>query len=341
METNDIYILGIETSCDETSASIVKNGREVLSNIISSQIDIHKKFGGVVPEVASRNHILDIAPVVDEALLEANMKIEDISAIAVTYAPGLEGALLIGLSYAKALAYANNKPLIKAHHILGHICSNFLDNDIDCPFTALVVSGGHTNIIDVKSPTDYTVLGKTRDDAAGECFDKVARVLGLPYPGGPKIDELAKLGDENFINFPLVMLEKDSYDFSFSGLKSAVLNYVNSAKMKEEAFKTEDICASFQKAAISVLVQKTIRATKELGYDTIVMAGGVSANSYLRQKMQEACDENGFRLNVPKPVYCTDNGAMIAGYGYFKYLANDFSDMSLNAISNLQITENI
>ncbi len=341
MENKKIYILGIETSCDETSASVVENGRNVLSNIISSQIDIHKKFGGVVPEVASRNHILDIAPVVDEALNEANLSIDDISAIAVTYAPGLEGALLIGLSYAKALSFANNIPLIKAHHILGHICSNFLDNSLECPFTALVVSGGHTNIIDVKSPTDYSVLGKTRDDAAGECFDKVARVLGLSYPGGPKIDEMAKNGNENFVDFPKIMLEKDSYDFSFSGLKSAVLNYVNTAKMKELDFKIEDICASFQKAAISVLVEKTIRATKELGYSTVVMAGGVSANSYLREKMQIACNENGFKLNVPKPIYCTDNGAMIAGYAYFKYLKNDFSDMSLNAISNLQITENI
>ncbi len=342
MESKDVYILGIETSCDETSASIVKNGKVVISNIISSQIEIHKKFGGVVPEVASRNHVLDIAPVVDEALEKANMTIDEMSAIAVTYAPGLEGALLIGLSYAKALSYANNIPLIKAHHILGHICSNFLDNEeLEAPFTSLVVSGGHTNIIDVKSPTNYRVLGKTRDDAAGECFDKVARVLGLPYPGGPKIDELAKIGNENFIDFPLIMLEKDSYDFSFSGLKSAVLNYVNQAKMKGEEYKVEDICASFQKAAVSVLVKKTIRATKELGYDTIVMAGGVSANSYLRFEMKKACDENGFKLNVPKPVYCTDNGAMIASYAYYKYLENDFSDMSLNAVSNLPISENI
>lgn len=337
-DTNDIHILGIETSCDETSASVVKNGKIVLSNIISSQIDIHKKFGGVVPEVASRNHILDISTVVDEALEKANLSIDDIDAIGVTYAPGLEGALLIGVSYAKALAYANNIPLISAHHILGHICSNFLENEeLNAPFISLVVSGGHTNIINVNTPTDYEVMGKTRDDAAGECFDKVARVLGLTYPGGPKIDELAKQGDENFIDFPLIMLEKDSYDFSFSGLKSAVLNYVNTAKMKNEEFKVEDICASFQKACISVLVKKTIKATKDKNLDTIVLAGGVSANSYLRDRMKSACDENGIKLNIPKPVYCTDNGAMIASYAYFKYLDNDFSDMSLNAISSLTI----
>ncbi len=342
MENKDVYILGIETSCDETSASIVKNGKIVLSNIISSQIDIHKKFGGVVPEVASRNHILDISTVVDEALEEAGLTIDKIDAIGVTYAPGLEGALLIGLSYAKALSYANNIPLIKAHHILGHICSNFLENEeLNAPFIALVVSGGHTNIINVKTPTNYEVMGKTRDDAAGECFDKVARVLGLPYPGGPKVDELAKQGDENKIEFPLVMLEKDSYDFSFSGLKSAVLNYVNSCKMKEIEINTADVCASFQKSAITVLVKKTIRATKEKGLDTIVLAGGVSANSYLREKMQQECDKNNIKLNIPKPVYCTDNGAMIASYSYFKYLEKDFSDMSLNAVSNLQISENV
>ncbi len=338
-DKKDVLILGIETSCDETSASVVKNGKIVLSNIISSQIDIHKKFGGVVPEVASRNHILDISTVVDEALETANVSISDIDAIGVTYAPGLEGALLIGLSYSKALSYANNIPLIACHHILGHICSNFLENEeLNAPFLALVVSGGHTNIINVKSPTNYEVMGKTRDDAAGECFDKVARVLGLPYPGGPKIDEMAKLGDENKIEFPLIMLEKDSFDFSFSGLKSAVLNYVNSCKMKNIEFKTEDVCASFQKSAVGVLVKKSIRACLQEGLDTIVLAGGVSANSYLRLKMQEECDKNGIKLNIPKPVFCTDNGAMIASYAYFKYLDKDFSDMSLNAVSNLPIS---
>lgn len=343
MENNnnkDILILGIESSCDETACSVIKNGRVVLSNIISSQIEIHKKFGGVVPEVASRNHILAISTVVDEALGMANVTIDDIDAIGVTYAPGLEGALLVGLSYAKGLSYANKIPLIAVHHILGHICSNFLENDeLNAPFIALVVSGGHTNIINVKTPTNYEVIGKTRDDACGECFDKVARVLGLPYPGGPKIDELAKDGDESKYKFPLVMLEKDSYDFSFSGLKSAVLNFVNQSKMKEIDYKVEDVCASFQHSAIYVLVEKTIRATKEYGLDTIVLAGGVCANTKLRYEMQKRCDKEGIKLHIPKTVFCTDNGAMIGACAYYKYLEKDFADMSLNAKANLPIGE--
>lgn len=334
----DILILGIETSCDETSASVVKNGRVVLSNVISSQIDIHKKFGGVVPEVASRNHILDISAVIDEALANAEVDISDIDAIGVTYAPGLEGALLVGVSYAKALSFANNIPLIGVHHILGHIFSNFLENDeLETPFIALVVSGGHTNIINVKTPTSFDIIGKTRDDAVGECFDKVARVLNLPYPGGPKIDELSKLGDKDKYDFPLVMLEKDSYDFSFSGLKSSVLNFVNSCKMKNIDYKVEDVCASFQKSAIYVLVEKTIRACKEKDIHTVVLAGGVSANSYLREEMQKRCLLENIKLNIPKPVFCTDNGAMIAGYAYYKFLDNDFADMTLNARANLQV----
>lgn len=331
-ENKDILILGIETSCDETSAAVIKNGKIVLSNVISSQIDIHKKFGGVVPEVASRNHILQISSVVDDALNIANVSINDIDAIAVTNEPGLEGALLVGVSYAKALSFSNNIPLIGVHHILGHIFSNFLENDnLQMPFIALVVSGGHTNILKINSSNDYEVIGKTRDDAAGECFDKVARVLSLPYPGGPKIDELAKTGDEDMYDFPVIMLEKGSYDFSFSGLKSAVLNFHNSKKMKQEDIDIPSVCASFQKVAVKVLVDKTIMACKNYGINSIVMAGGVSANSKLRDEMTKRCEKEGISLNIPKPIFCTDNGAMIGAYGYYKYLDNSFSDMSLNA----------
>lgn len=337
---NNIYILGIETSCDETAASVILNGRKVLSNIISSQINIHKKFGGVVPEIASRNHIKVIAQVIDEALDIANIKIEDIDGIAVTYAPGLEGALLVGLNYAKSLAYAYDIRLIGVNHLEGHIYANFLENEeLKPPFLTLIVSGGHTNLVHVKDYGDYTILGSTKDDAIGEAYDKIARVLGLEYPGGPKIDKLAKSGNENAIDFPIVMLDKNSLDFSYSGLKSAVLNYINSCKMKNIDFKPEDVAASFQKAAISVLLKKSHLALSELDLDTLVLAGGVSANSYLRNEMEKMGNENNFKVVYPEPIFCTDNGAMIGSCGYYKYLMGKFDDIDLNGKANLKLGE--
>ncbi len=339
MKMNDkIIILGIETSCDETSASVILNGRKVLSNIISSQIEIHKKFGGVVPEVASRNHIKDVSYVVDKAIEEAGIQLEDLTAIAVTYAPGLEGALLVGLSYSKSLAYALNIPLVGVHHIEGHIAANYLENDdLQPPFIALIVSGGHTNIVYVKDYGDYEILGKTRDDAAGEAYDKVARVLGLQYPGGPKIDKLSADGDENSIKFPKVMLEKDSLDFSFSGLKSAVLNYVNTCKMKEIPYNKADVAASFQKAVTDVLVEKAIKGCKIKNCSKIVLSGGVACNQGLRAKLSTACEENNFDLNIPNPIFCTDNGAMIGACGYYNYINGIRSDLYLNANPNLKL----
>ncbi len=330
-----VYILGIETSCDETSAGVVVNGREVLSNVISSQIDIHKKFGGVVPEIASRNHIVNIADVVDKALSDANVTMEEIDGIAVTYGPGLEGALLVGVSYAKALAFGYNKPLIPVHHIEGHISANYLNNDyIKPPFMCLVVSGGHTHLVNVKDYGIYEIIGKTRDDAAGEAYDKIARVLNLPYPGGPKIDALSKDG-EDIYDFPRVMINSDDYDFSFSGLKSSVLNFINSAKMKEIEFKTEDVARSFQEAVTDVLVTKTVKACKETNNKLVIMAGGVSCNSGLREKMKSECDKNNLDMYVSKPILCTDNASMIAAAGYFDYINGKRGDMALNAKANL------
>ncbi len=328
-------ILGIESSCDETSASVVVNGRVILSNVISSQIETHKKFGGVVPEIASRQHIENIADVVDEAIEQAGITIEDVDAIAVTYGPGLEGALLVGVNYAKALSFGYNKPLIPVHHIEGHIASNYLENDyIKPPFMCLVVSGGHTHLVNVKDYGEYEIMGKTRDDAVGEAFDKVARVLGLSYPGGPKIDELSKIGEET-IEFPRVMLNSDDYDFSFSGIKSAVLNYVNSAKMKNEQIVPENVAKSFQEAVTDVLVKKTIKVCKETNNELIVLAGGVSCNSGLREKMKQHCYDNDIKMYVSRPVLCTDNGAMIAAAGYYDYKRNKIADMSLNSKANL------
>lgn len=337
---NDVYILGIETSCDETAASVVLNGRQVLSNIISSQIDIHKKFGGVVPEIASRNHIKVISQVVDEALESANITLRDIDGIAVTYAPGLEGALLVGLNYAKSLAFAYGIKLIGVNHLEGHIFANFLENfDLEPPFITAIVSGGHTNLVHVIDYGKYEILGSTKDDAIGEAYDKIARVLGLEYPGGPKIDELSKIGNENSISFPIVMLEKNSLDFSYSGLKSAVLNYINSCNMKGISFKKEDVAASFQKSAVSVLLKKSQLAMEKLNCTTLVLAGGVSANSYLRNEMIKLSNENNFRLFFPKPIFCTDNGAMIASCGYYKYLIGKFDGIDLNGKANLKLGE--
>ncbi|MFV0440150.1 MAG: tRNA (adenosine(37)-N6)-threonylcarbamoyltransferase complex transferase subunit TsaD [Lachnospirales bacterium] len=335
LKKEKIYVLGIETSCDETSASVVIDGREVLSNVISSQIEIHKKFGGVVPEIASRNHIKNISSVVERALDEAKVTMEEIHAIAVTYGPGLEGALLVGVSYAKALAFGYKKPLIPVHHIEGHIAANYLENnEIKPPFMCIVVSGGHTHLVDVKDYGKYEIIGKTRDDAAGEAYDKIARVLGLSYPGGPKIDELSKLG-EDIYDFPRVLINSGDYDFSFSGLKSSVLNFINSAKMKEIDFKVEDVAKSFQEAVTDVLVTKTVKAAKETKNNLIVMAGGVSCNSGLREKMHLECEKNGLKMYVARPVLCTDNAAMIASAGYYDFLSGKTGDMSLNAKANL------
>lgn len=338
MKTNDINILAIETSCDETSAAVVKNGRYILSNIISSQIDIHKKYGGVVPEIASRKHIEVIDYVIDEALEEANFKLSDIDAIAVTYGPGLVGALLVGVASAKALAFACNKPLVGVHHIEGHISANYIeDKNFDPPFICLIVSGGHTHIACVHDYNKYEIMGCTRDDAVGEAYDKVARSIGYGYPGGPIIDNLAKTGNSQAIDFPRVYLEDNSYDFSFSGLKSAVLNYINKCKMTDVSFKPEDIAASFQQAVIEVLVNKTIKAAKQKNIYKIAMAGGVAANSSLRKHMKEACEKENITLNYPSPILCTDNAAMIGSAGYYEFINGVRHNLDLNAVPNLKL----
>ena len=334
----DTIILAIESSCDETSVAIVKNGREVLSNVISSQIDIHRTFGGVVPEIASRKHIEVIDIVLDEALEQANKTLNDIDAIAVTYGPGLVGALLVGVSYAKSLAYTLKKPLIPVHHIEGHIYANYIENkELEPPFISLVISGGHTHIVYVEDYGKFKILGKTRDDACGEAFDKVARTIGLKYPGGPEIDKLAKLGDKFAIDLPRVMIDTDDYDFSFSGLKSAVLNFVNKSNMTNTPFKKEDLAASFQQAIADVLVFKTIKACKENNLNVLTLAGGVSANSFLRESIQNACDKENIKLYIPSLKLCTDNAGMIGCAGYFEYLKGNFANLELNAYPNLKL----
>ena len=333
-----IKILGIESSCDETAAAVVENGRTVLSNIIFSQIAMHRPFGGVVPEIASRNHVGKITEVVDAALREADTALADIDAVAVTYGPGLVGALLVGLSFGKALAFAAKRPLVGAHHIMGHICANFLgDESFAPPFVCLVVSGGHTHLIKVTDYNEYEVLGKTRDDAAGEAFDKVARALGLPYPGGVEIDRLAQRGDAAAFSFPRVMLEAGSLDFSFSGLKSAVLNELNSAKMQGVVHNTADVAASFQRAVVDVLAAKAAAACKQEGLQKLALAGGVSCNSALRARMAEVCAANGIELKIPAPVFCTDNAAMIASVGYYTYRSGQIAGNDLNAYPNLTL----
>ncbi len=341
---NDVHILAIETSCDETAAAVVKNGTCVLSNVISSQIDIHAEFGGVVPEIASRKHIENIDYVILEALKTANMNFDDVDAVAVTYGPGLVGALLVGLSTAKAISFATKKPLIGVHHIEGHICANYIDNeDFKPPFICLVVSGGHTHLVHVKDYNEFEILGKTLDDAAGEAFDKVARVIGLGYPGGPKIDKLVREhgGDRKAIQFPRAYISEGSYDFSFSGIKSAVLNYVNKCKMADISFSENDLAASFQEAVIEVLVSKAIKAAEEKKISKIALAGGVASNSFLREAMGKACQEKSFLLNVPKPVYCTDNAAMIGSAAYYEFIKNRFFDLDLNAYPNLRLGQRL
>lgn len=334
----DINVLAIESSCDETSCAIVKNGRWVISNIISSQIDIHKRFGGVVPEVASRMHLEAINNIVDQALKEAKMSLEDVDVIAVTKGPGLVGALLVGISEAKALSYVTKKPLVGVNHMKGHICAAFITHkDLNPPFICLLISGGHTYLVEVKDFNDMKVIGKTMDDACGEAYDKVARSLGMPYPGGPCVEECAKSGNEKAIDFPRVMLEKDSYDFSFSGLKTAVLNYLNSKKQKNEEISKEDVCASFQKAVFDVLISKTKRLMQEKNLDKLVLAGGVSANNTLKNEIEKMAKENNYKTYFPKKILCTDNAAMIASSGYFEYLDGTRDDFSLNVLPNLEL----
>jgi N6-L-threonylcarbamoyladenine synthase len=338
MKDNKRITLGIETSCDETSIAVLKDGREVLSNVISSQIDIHKLYGGVVPEIASRHHLENINPVLEQALEQAGIGLEDVDLIAVTCGPGLVGALLIGVATAKALALATGKPLVGVHHIKGHISANYIESrDLKPPFMSLVVSGGHTSIIDVKGYNEFEVLGSTRDDAVGEAYDKVARVLGLPYPGGPEIDRAAKEGDPAAVEFKRVYLEKDSLDFSFSGTKTGVLNYVNSEKQKGNEINVPDVAAGFQQSVLDVIVEKTVDAAVRKKEDKIVVAGGVAANSRLREMLKEACEKNGLELYIPSPELCTDNGAMIACAAYYQFLEKGADDLGLDASANLEL----
>lgn len=337
-----VITLGIESSCDETSAAVVLNGREVLSNIIYSQIDIHKKFGGVVPEVASRKHVEVVSTVIKEAVDEAGIKLEEVDVIAATYGPGLVGALLVGLSAAKGLALGLNKPFVGVNHIEGHICANYIANkDLEPPFTCLVVSGGHTHLIHVKEYGEYEILGRTRDDAAGEAYDKIARAIGLGYPGGPKVDKLAREGDKKAIDFPRVYLEEDSFDFSFSGLKSAVLNYLNKMKMQNIEVNSADVAASFQQSVVEVLSNKAVRAAKHNKTTTLCLAGGVAANSALREELGTLCKKEGIEFLYPPAVLCTDNAAMIACAGYYEYMKGRISRLSLNAIPGLKIGQRV
>ncbi len=337
--TKDILILAIESSCDETAAAVVRNGREVLSNIIFSQIELHKLYGGVVPEIASRKHIEKINQVIEEALTAAKVTLDEIDAIGVTYGPGLVGALLVGVAEAKAISFAAKKPLVGVHHIEGHVSANYIDNkELKPPFLCLIVSGGHSHLVLVKDYGEYEIIGRTRDDAAGEAFDKVARAIGLGYPGGPKIDRLAKEGKAT-IAFPRAHLEGAPYDFSFSGLKSAVLNHLNSCEMKKEEVNRADVAASFQEAVIDALVSKTMLAAKDYKMKQVAIAGGVAANSSLLETMEEACRKNGFDFYHPSKILCTDNAAMIGAAAYYEYIKGVRAGLDLNAVPNLKIGE--
>ena len=337
-EKQDVTILAIESSCDETAAAVVRNGREVLSNIISSQIELHKLFGGVVPEIASRKHIEKINQVIDEALSEAGMTLNDMDAIAVTYGPGLVGALLVGVAQAKALAYASGKPLVGVHHIEGHISANYIEHkDLEPPFLCLVASGGHSHLVMVKDYGTYEIIGRTRDDAAGEAFDKGARAIGLGYPGGPKIDKLSKEGNPHAIEFPRAKIAGAPDDFSFSGLKSAVLNYLNHCEMKGIEVNRADVAASFQEAVIDVLTTHSMEVANRYGVKKFAIAGGVASNSSLRSRMEQACKENQIEFYHPSPILCTDNAAMIGAAGYYDYMRGIRDSWDLNAIPNLKI----
>ncbi len=335
-----VDILAIETSCDETAAAVVRNGREVLSNIISSQIDLHTLYGGVVPEIASRKHIEKINQVAGEALREAGRKLSDMDAIAVTYGPGLVGALLVGVSAAKAISFASGIPLIGVHHIEGHISANYIENkELEPPFVCLVVSGGHSHLVVVRDYGEYEILGRTRDDAAGEAFDKVARAIGLGYPGGPKIDRVSKEGNPAAIPFPRAKVGDSAYDFSFSGLKSAVLNYLNSCEMKGIAICQADVAASFQKAVVDVLVEHSMHAVAESGMKKFAIAGGVASNSALRSALEKECQKQGIAFYHPSPILCTDNAAMIGAAAYYEYQKGVQHGYDLNAVPNLKLGE--
>lgn len=341
-EKDDVLILAIESSCDETAAAVVKNGREVLSNVINTQIAIHTEYGGVVPEIASRKHIENINPVIRKALEDAGVTLDDIDAIGVTCGPGLVGALLVGVAEAKAIAFAKNKPLVGVHHIEGHISANYVENkELEPPFVALVVSGGHTHLVKVNDYGEYEIVGRTRDDAAGEAFDKVARAIGLGYPGGPKIDKLAKEGNPDAIEFPRAHVDDAPYDFSFSGIKSAVLNYINSANMQGKEINRADVAASFQKAVVDALVSRAVRLAKECGMDKLAIAGGVASNSALRAAIQEACAKNNIGFYSPSPILCTDNAAMIGAAAYYEYIKGVRHGYDLNAVPNLKLGERI
>lgn len=334
----DKYILAIESSCDETSAAVVLNGREILSNVIASQISTHEQYGGVVPEVASRMHIEAISGVVEEALLKANITLEKIDAIGVTYGPGLVGALLVGLQFAKGLAFASKKPLVGVNHIEGHICANYIQHrDLKPPFISLVVSGGHTFIVHVKDYGIYEVIGQTRDDAAGEAYDKVARALGLGYPGGPKIDKLAKEGNPKAITFPKANFHEETLDFSFSGVKSAVLNYLNKCNMQNIEINKADVAASFQQAVVDVLKDNVLLTCKKKNIDTIAIAGGVASNSTLRETLINEAGKKGIKVLFPTPILCTDNAAMIGSAAYFNFINGKVNDLNLNAKPNLKL----
>lgn len=336
----DINILAIESSCDETAAAVIRNGREVLSNVIFSQIDLHTLYGGVVPEIASRKHIDKINQVIEEALQKAEMKWENIDAIAVTYGPGLVGALLVGVSAAKAISFATGIPLVGVHHIEGHISANYIEHkELKPPFVSLVVSGGHTHLVSVKDYGEYEILGRTMDDAAGEAFDKVARAIGLGYPGGPKIDKLSKEGNPQAIHFPRAKVASSEFDFSFSGLKSAVLNYLNQCEMKGEEVCAADVAASFQKAVVDVLVDHSMEAVEKYHLDKFAIAGGVASNQTLRLAFEEACREKGIAFYCPSPVYCTDNAAMIGVAGYYEYIRGVRHGYDLNAVPGLRLGE--
>lgn len=334
----DVLILAIESSCDETAAAVVKNGRTVLSNVISSQIALHTLYGGVVPEIASRSHIEKINQVIAEALKQAGVSLSGIDAIGVTYGPGLVGALLVGVAEAKAIAYAAKLPLIGVHHIEGHVSANYIENqELEPPFLCLVVSGGHTHLVKVTEYGEYEIVGRTHDDAAGEAYDKVARAIGLGYPGGPKIDQLAKEGDPSAILFPRAHIEGAPFDFSFSGVKSAVLNYLNSYKMKGEEVNRADVAASFQQSVVDVLTERTIAAAAEFRFERVAIAGGVASNSALRESMRLACKANGLKFYHPSPIFCTDNAAMIGTAAYYEYCKGVRSGLDLNAVPNLKI----
>ncbi len=336
----DVTILAIESSCDETAASVVRNGRTVLSNVISSQIDLHTLFGGVVPEIASRKHIEKINQVVTMALREAGVTLDDITAVGVTYGPGLVGALLVGVAEAKAIAYAAKKPLVGVHHIEGHVSANYIEHpELEPPFLCEIISGGHTHLVIVKDYGEFEILGRTRDDAAGEAFDKVARAIGLGYPGGPKIDRVAKQGNPHAVEFPRAHIGDAPYDFSFSGLKSAVLNYLNQCKMKGEKYVQADVAASFQQAVVDVLVSNAMQAARDRNIKKFAIAGGVASNSALRASMKQACAENGIDFYYPSPILCTDNAAMIGCAAYYEYRKGTRSGWDLNAVPNLKLGE--